>query len=67
MASAFTVHFVVVIHWKSVVTHGLVCSRPVAYFFKNTVIERRQLTKMGVIRCYALLECGIIRFKCINK
>ena len=33
----------------------------------NTVIERPQLTGMGVIQCYALLEWGIIRFKCINK
>ena len=43
------------------------CSRPAAYFLKNTVIERPQLTGMGVIRCYDLLKCGIIRFKCINK
>ena len=51
-------------------------SRPVSFsafslflknFLKNTVIERRQLTKMGVIRCYALLKWGRIRFKCINN
>ena len=43
------------------------CSLFLKIFLKNTVIERRQLTKMGVIRCYALLKWGRIRFKCINN
>ena len=49
------------------ITHGPVCRRPVGYFLKNTVIGRPNFTGMGVIQCYALLECGIIRFICINK
>ena len=50
----------------SAVAHGPFCSRPAAYFLKNTVIERPQFTKMGVIRCICFTKMGIIRFKYIN-